>query len=129
MTMRGKTPRTARRRSPLPCRSLKKPFADAGERIWPTNDYIVGNRFTAADLNIAEVLRYAQTQQALFDAHPNIERLDQALPVPTGLYGHAGDALARSRSDQARAAGLPAISSRIQALKSLTFLGSRDLRP
>lgn len=52
-------------------RSLKKPFATL-EKHLATNDYIVGNRFTAADLNIAEVLRYAQTEQALFDAHPNI---------------------------------------------------------
>ncbi|QFY59398.1 glutathione S-transferase family protein [Rhizobium grahamii] len=52
-------------------RSLKKAFATL-EKHLAENEYVVGNRFTAVDLNIAEVLRYAQTEQALFDAHPNI---------------------------------------------------------
>jgi len=52
-------------------RSLKKAFATLDKHL-ATNEYVVGNRFTAADLNIAEVLRYAQTEQALFDAHPNV---------------------------------------------------------
>lgn len=52
-------------------RSLKRPLAVL-EKHLGTNEYLVGNRFTAADLNLAEVLRYAQSEQALFDAHPNI---------------------------------------------------------
>lgn len=52
-------------------RSLKKAFATL-EKHLATNEYVVGSRFTAVDLNIAEVLRYAQSEQALFDAHPNV---------------------------------------------------------
>src|SRR6478752_9807391 len=40
-------------------RSLKRPLAVL-EKHLATTDYLVGNRFTAADLNLAEVLRYAQ---------------------------------------------------------------------
>lgn len=53
------------------CRSLKKPFAVLNAHL-AKNDWIVGGRFTVADLNIAEVLRYAQTEEALFDANPNV---------------------------------------------------------
>ncbi|CZT36059.1 glutathione S-transferase family protein [Rhizobium sp. 9140] len=35
--------------------------------------HIVGDRFTVADLNLAEVFRYAQSQTALFDRHPGIK--------------------------------------------------------
>lgn len=35
--------------------------------------HVVGDRFTVADLNLAEVLRYAQSQTALFDRHPGIK--------------------------------------------------------
>jgi glutathione S-transferase len=34
--------------------------------------YVVGDRFTVADLNLAEVFRYAQSQTALFDRHPGV---------------------------------------------------------
>ncbi|KQV32489.1 glutathione S-transferase [Rhizobium sp. Root1203] len=54
------------------CRSLKTPFAVLDAHL-ADNDYLVGNRFTAADLNLAEVLRYVQSEQALFDAHPNVD--------------------------------------------------------
>lgn len=53
-------------------RSLKRQFAVL-EKHLATADYLVGNRFTAADLNLAEVLRYAQTEQALFAAHPKVD--------------------------------------------------------
>jgi glutathione S-transferase len=54
------------------CRSLKKPL-DVLEQHLQNQDYIVGNRFTVADLNAAEVLRYAQTEQELFDSHPKVK--------------------------------------------------------
>lgn len=54
------------------CRSLRRPFA-ALESHLAGRQWIVGDRFTVADLNIAEVLRYAQSEEALFQAHPNIE--------------------------------------------------------
>ena len=54
------------------CRSLKKPL-DVLEKHLQNWDYLVGNRFTAADLNLAEVMRYAQTEQELFDARPKMK--------------------------------------------------------
>lgn len=54
------------------CRSLKKPLGVL-EKHLQNQDYLVGNRFTVADLNTAEVLRYAQTEQALFDSHPKVK--------------------------------------------------------
>lgn len=53
-------------------RSLKRPL-DVLERHLQDKDYIVGNRFTVADLNAAEVLRYAQTERPLFDSHPKVK--------------------------------------------------------
>lgn len=38
-----------------------------------SQDYVVGNRFTVADLNLAEVFRYTMTQTALFDGHPKVK--------------------------------------------------------
>lgn len=35
--------------------------------------HVVGDRFTVADLNLAEVFRYAMGQPALFDAAPNVK--------------------------------------------------------
>lgn len=54
------------------CRRLKLPLGLL-EKHLQTQDYLVGNRFTAADLNLAEVLRYAQTEQALFDSYPKVK--------------------------------------------------------
>jgi glutathione S-transferase len=34
---------------------------------------LVGNRFTAADLNVAEIVRYAQAAPELFAANPNVQ--------------------------------------------------------
>ncbi|MEF0939689.1 glutathione S-transferase family protein [Rhizobium sp. BR 362] len=54
------------------CRSLKRPF-DVLEKHLADREYLLGDRFTVADLNLAEVLRYVQTEQALFDSHPNVK--------------------------------------------------------
>ena len=35
--------------------------------------HVVGDRFTVADLNLAEVFRYAMSQEQLFDAAPNVK--------------------------------------------------------
>ncbi|TCU34522.1 glutathione S-transferase family protein [Rhizobium azibense] len=53
------------------CRSMKRPLAVL-EKHLTNKQWIVGDRFTVADLNVAEVLRYGQTEQALFDAHPKV---------------------------------------------------------
>ncbi|MGO7426773.1 glutathione binding-like protein, partial [Rhizobium ruizarguesonis] len=54
------------------CRSLRRPLAVLEGHLAGLQ-WIVGDRFTVADLNIAEVLRYAQTEEALFQTHPNIK--------------------------------------------------------
>ncbi|MFL0693619.1 MAG: glutathione S-transferase family protein [Agrobacterium tumefaciens] len=48
---------------------LARPFGVL-EQHFSRNDYTVGGRFTVADVNLAEVVRYAQAYQQLFDAHP-----------------------------------------------------------
>ncbi len=54
------------------CRTMKRPLSVL-EKHLDGKDWIVGGRFTVVDLNIAEVLRYAQSETALFEAHPNID--------------------------------------------------------
>lgn len=53
-------------------RRMKRPLSVL-ERHLDGKDWIVGGRFTVVDLNVAEVLRYAQSETALFEAHPNID--------------------------------------------------------
>lgn len=53
-------------------RSLKRPL-DVLEKHFAKHDYLVGDRFTVADLNASEVLRYAQTEAALFDSRPALK--------------------------------------------------------
>lgn len=36
-------------------------------------EHVVGDRFTVADLNLAEVFRYAMSQTQLFDQHPRVK--------------------------------------------------------
>jgi glutathione S-transferase len=50
-------------------RILARPFGVL-EKHFAANDYAVGGRFTVADINLAEIVRYAQAYQPLFDAHP-----------------------------------------------------------
>ena len=52
--------------------TLKKPIAVLDQAL-EKSGHLVGERFTAADLNLAEVLRYAQTEQELFDARPKVK--------------------------------------------------------
>lgn len=40
------------------------------EHHFATHSYLVGDRVTVADINVAEIVRYAQAWQPLFDAHP-----------------------------------------------------------
>ncbi len=53
-------------------RTMKRPLGVL-EKHLEGKDWIVGGRFTVADLNIAEVLRYAQSETSIFAAHPNID--------------------------------------------------------
>jgi len=54
-------------------RLLKKPFGILDAHL-ADNDYLVGNRFTVADLNLAEIIRYALSEKDLFEAHPNVRK-------------------------------------------------------
>jgi len=53
--------------------ALRGPFAVL-DRALAATGWLVGGRFTVADINAAEVLRYAQSASALFDAAPNVKR-------------------------------------------------------
>ena len=53
--------------------ALRSPFAVLDRALAETG-WLVGGRFTVADINAAEVVRYAQSASALFDAAPNVKR-------------------------------------------------------
>jgi glutathione S-transferase len=53
-------------------RLLKRP-CDVLEKHLATTHYMVGDRFTAADINVAEILRYARGHNALFDSRPSLK--------------------------------------------------------
>lgn len=52
-------------------RLLKRPFDILNQHL-SQQDYLVGNRFTVADLNTAEICRYAMTETALTGPNPNV---------------------------------------------------------
>ncbi|KQO79743.1 glutathione S-transferase family protein [Rhizobium sp. Leaf262] len=53
-------------------RMLRRPFKVLDQHLSGA-DYLVGNRFSVADLNAAEVVRYAQAHTPLFDANPSVK--------------------------------------------------------
>jgi glutathione S-transferase len=53
-------------------RLLKRPF-DVLEKHLSANSHMVGGRFTVADVNVAEILRYAQGHAALFASRPSLK--------------------------------------------------------
>ncbi|WP_275789515.1 glutathione S-transferase family protein [Pararhizobium gei] len=52
-------------------RALERPLARLEAHL-AGRDYMVGGRFTVADLNLAEVLRYALSETALFERYPGV---------------------------------------------------------
>jgi glutathione S-transferase len=52
--------------------SLRAPFSVLDKAL-AKDGYLVGGRFTVADINVAEVVRYAAPAQTLFDAAPNVK--------------------------------------------------------
>jgi glutathione S-transferase len=52
--------------------ALKAPFAVLDKALAATG-YVVGGRFTVADINIAECMRYAAAAPDLFEANPNVK--------------------------------------------------------
>lgn len=53
--------------------ALRAPFAVLNAAL-ERQDWLVGERFTVADLNVAEVMRYALAAPALFEAAPHVKR-------------------------------------------------------
>ncbi|MCI0756708.1 glutathione S-transferase family protein [Teichococcus vastitatis] len=52
--------------------TLARPFAALDTALQAGGGWLVGGRFTVADLNAAEILRYAQGDAALFQAYPAV---------------------------------------------------------
>ena len=55
-----------------PSRRCEAPFAVL-DRALAKDGYLVGGRFTVADINVAEIVRYAQAAPELFDAAPRVK--------------------------------------------------------
>jgi glutathione S-transferase len=53
--------------------ALRGPFGVL-DRALAESGWLVGGRFSVADLNVAEIVRYAQAATTLFDAAPNAKR-------------------------------------------------------
>jgi glutathione S-transferase len=53
--------------------ALKRPFAVLDEALRAGNGHVVGGRFTVADLNLAEVVRYAQPVPGIFAGYPHLQ--------------------------------------------------------
>jgi glutathione S-transferase len=51
--------------------ALRGPFAVLDAAL--ADGHLVGGRFTVADINVAEVIRYAQAAPELFDAAPRVK--------------------------------------------------------
>lgn len=52
--------------------ALRAPFAVLDKAL-AASGFAMGDRFTVADINLAEVFRYAQPARELFDAAPNVK--------------------------------------------------------
>ena len=53
--------------------ALRAPFAVLDKHLAVNGGWLVGQRFTVADINLAECVRYAQVATELFDAAPNVK--------------------------------------------------------
>ncbi|MCQ1569784.1 glutathione S-transferase family protein [Neorhizobium galegae] len=65
-------------------RTLKRPF-DVLEKHLSKNSHMVGGRFTVADINVAEVVRYAQGYAPLFDSRPALKAWIEAAQARPGF--------------------------------------------
>lgn len=64
--------------------ALKAPFAVLDEQL-AKSGYVVGGRFTVADINLAEVFRYAQPAPQLFEGAPRVKAWIQACQARKGF--------------------------------------------
>lgn len=53
--------------------ALKGPFAVLDKVLAEGGGYVMGGRFTVADINIAEIIRYAKPATQLFEASPHVK--------------------------------------------------------
>jgi glutathione S-transferase len=53
--------------------ALERPFGVLEAALRDGGGYVVGRRFTVADINLAEVFRYAQPAPELFASHPPVK--------------------------------------------------------
>ena len=54
--------------------ALREPFGVLDAALRDGGGFAVGRRFTVADINLAEVFRYAQPAAELFEANPQVQR-------------------------------------------------------
>jgi glutathione S-transferase len=54
--------------------ALRKPFAVLDRHLAETGGFMVGKRFTVADINVGEVIRYARPAPELFKDVPHVDR-------------------------------------------------------
>ncbi|CAN7208925.1 glutathione S-transferase family protein [Neorhizobium tomejilense] len=65
-------------------RTLKRPF-DVLEKHLSRNSHMVGGRFTVADINVGEVVRYAQGYAPLLDSRPALKAWIEAAQARPGF--------------------------------------------
>lgn len=65
-------------------RTLKRPF-DVLEKHLSANSHLVGGRFSVADVNVAEVVRYAQGHAPLFEHRPALKTWLEACQARPGF--------------------------------------------
>ncbi|TAJ34575.1 glutathione S-transferase family protein [Bosea sp. (in: a-proteobacteria)] len=53
--------------------ALPGPFAVLDRTLAEGGGYVMGGRFTVADINVAEIIRYAKPATALFEAAPHVK--------------------------------------------------------
>ena len=102
--------------------ALKGPFAVLDKALAKTG-WLVGGRFTVADLNVAEIVRYAQAAPGAVRRGAAREGLARRLPGTPGLQedvgrprrraGVAGQLAGAARVSVARRAVAPATASAV----------------
>jgi len=65
-------------------RTLKRPF-DVLEKHLSAHGHLVGERFSVADVNVAEIVRYAQGHAPLFDNRPALKAWLEACQARPGF--------------------------------------------
>ncbi|MFI4995969.1 MAG: glutathione S-transferase family protein [Hyphomicrobiales bacterium] len=53
--------------------ALRRPFGVLEATLKDGGGYVIGQRFTVADINVAEIFRYAQPAPGLFAEHPHVK--------------------------------------------------------